>query len=69
MPLIDFIILEITYVPAVVIASFIIGILLNRDIIPLSIRLGGGLEISQKEENIVIDPTNIDQNAWFFKYR
>jgi len=30
--LIDFIILEITYVPAVVIASFIIGILLNRNI-------------------------------------
>ncbi len=30
--LIDFIVLEITYVPAVVIASFIIGILLNRDI-------------------------------------
>ena len=44
-------------------------ILLNRDIIPLSVRLGGGLEVSQKEVNIVIDPTDIDQNSWFFKYR
>lgn len=44
-------------------------ILLNRDIIPLSVRLGGGLEITQQEENIVIDPKNIDQSRWYFKYR
>ncbi len=43
-------------------------ILLNRDIIPLSIRLGGGLELSQTEQNIVTDPTDIDKSAWFFKY-
>lgn len=43
-------------------------LLLNRDIIPLSVRLGGGLEITQNEENIVIDPTDVDRSAWFFKY-
>lgn len=42
---------------------------LNRNIIPLSIRLGGGMEITQKEENISIDPTYIDQSSWYFKYR
>lgn len=44
-------------------------LVLNRDILPLSVRLGGGLEITQKEENIGIDPTDINQEAWFFKYR
>ena len=44
-------------------------LLLNRDIIPLSVRFGGGLEVSQKEENIVIDPTDINQDGWYFKYR
>ena len=44
-------------------------LLLNRDIIPLSVRLGGGIELSQKQENIVIDPTDIDKSSWFFKYR
>jgi len=43
--------------------------MLQRDIIPLSVRLGGGLEITQKEENIVIDPTDINQEGWYFKYR
>jgi len=44
-------------------------LMLQRDIIPLSVRLGGGLEITQKEENIVIDPTDINQEGWYFKYR
>lgn len=44
-------------------------ILLNRQLTPLSIRLGGGLEITQKEENTGIDPTGVNQSAWFFKYR
>lgn len=44
-------------------------LLLNRDIIPLSVRTGGGVEISQTEENIVIDPTDINQSLWYFKYR
>jgi len=43
-------------------------IILNRDVIPLSIRLGGGMEFSQLEQNIVIDPTDVDRSAWFFKY-
>jgi hypothetical protein len=43
-------------------------ILLNRDITPLSVRLGGGLELTQTEQNIVTDPTDIDKSAWFFKY-
>lgn len=42
---------------------------LHRNIIPLNIRAGGGLDLFQKEENIVIDPTDIDQNLWYFKYR
>ncbi|MAE07295.1 MAG: hypothetical protein CL661_12135 [Bacteroidetes bacterium] len=44
-------------------------LLLNRELIPLSIRLAGGLNIAQIEENIVIDPTDVDRSAWFFKYR
>ncbi len=43
--------------------------LLNRDVVPLSVRQGGGVEISQIQENIVIDPTDIDRNLWYFKYR
>lgn len=43
-------------------------ILLNRQLIPLSVRLGGGLEITQRGENIVTDPTDVDNSAWFFKY-
>lgn len=41
----------------------------NRDLIPLSVRFGGGIDITQKEESIVTDPTNIDQNTWPLKYR
>ncbi|MBT3174057.1 MAG: hypothetical protein HN336_04375 [Lentimicrobiaceae bacterium] len=41
---------------------------MSRDIIPLSVRLGGGAEINRQEENIVIDPTDIDQSRWYFKY-
>lgn len=44
-------------------------ILINRDLIPLSIRLGGGLNLTQIEENIGIDPTDVDRSEWFFKYR
>ncbi len=40
-----------------------------RNILPLSVRLGGGGEISQKEENIVIDPTYVDKSLWYIKYR
>ena len=43
-------------------------ILLNRDLIPLDIRLGGGLELTQTEQNIVTDPTDINTSAYFFKY-
>lgn len=44
-------------------------VLLKRELIPLSIRLGGGFEATQKEENIGIDPTNKNTETWFFKYR
>jgi hypothetical protein len=44
-------------------------LLLNREIMPLSVRLGGGMELTQKEENIVIDPTDIENSRWYFKYR
>lgn len=44
-------------------------LLFNRDLIPLSIRLAGGLNFTQIEENIGIDPTDIDRSEWFFKYR
>ncbi len=43
-------------------------VLLNRELIPLSIRLGGGLELTQTEQNIVTDPTDINTSAYFFKY-
>ena len=49
--------------------SKIYQLLLNRDIVPLSVRAGGGLEVSQTEENIVIDPTYVDNSSWYFKYR
>ncbi len=42
---------------------------INRELIPLSIRLAGGLNFAQIEENIVIDPTDIDRSEWFFKSR
>jgi len=41
---------------------------LNRNIIPLSVRFGGGLELSQFQENIIIDPTYVDESAYYFKY-
>lgn len=44
-------------------------LILNRNIIPLSVRMGGGLELTLQEENIIIDPTYIDQSRWYFKYR
>ena len=44
-------------------------LLFNRDLTPMSIRTGGGLELLQQEENIVIDPKDINQSAWYFKYR
>lgn len=44
-------------------------LLLNRDIIPLSVRTGGGIEATQQEENTIIDPTYINQSRWYFKYR
>lgn len=44
-------------------------ILFNRDLMPMNIQLGGGLEISQKEEVRGIDPRNIDPRAWYFKYQ
>ena len=44
-------------------------ILLNRELMPMNIRLGGGLEISQKEEVRGIDPRNVDQRIWYFKYQ
>ncbi len=44
-------------------------VLLSRDIVPLSVRLGGGMELTQKEENIIVDPTEIDDSRWYFKYR
>ena len=43
-------------------------VLLNREVIPLSVRLGGGLEMSQYQQNIVTDPTDINRSAYFFKY-
>ncbi|MFK5856396.1 MAG: hypothetical protein QM503_09720 [Bacteroidota bacterium] len=43
-------------------------ILLNRNVIPLSVRLGGGLELTQTEQNIIIDPTDINKSSWFFKF-
>ncbi len=42
---------------------------IDRELIPLSVRLAGGLNFAQIEENIVIDPTDIDRSAWFFKSR
>jgi len=44
-------------------------IILNRELIPFNTQTGGGLEISQREENIGIDPTYHDKSAWYFKYR
>ena len=44
-------------------------LMLNRDIVPLSVRAGGGLEVTQREENIGIDPTSINKTVWYFKYR
>lgn len=44
-------------------------LIINRELIPLSIRHAGGLNITQIEENIVIDPTDVDRSEWFFKYR
>ena len=43
-------------------------VLLNREVIPLSVRLGGGIELSQYQQNIVTDPTDIDRSAYYFKY-
>jgi len=43
-------------------------VVLNRNLIPLSVRLGGGLELSQTEQNIETDPTGVDNSVWFFKY-
>lgn len=42
---------------------------LYRNILPLSVRLGGGAEVSEQEENIVIDPTYTDKSLWYIKYR
>jgi len=44
-------------------------LILNRNLTPYSISTGGGLELLLQEENIVIDPKDINQSAWYFKYR
>ena len=41
---------------------------LNRDLIPLSIRLGGGTDISKVRENTGIDPKNIIKDAYYMEY-
>ncbi len=41
---------------------------LNRDIIPLSVRWGGGTQLSRIEQNVVMDPTDVDKSLWFTKY-
>lgn len=43
-------------------------LLLNRQIVPTKVDLGGGLEVSQNQENIITDPTYIDRSLYYFKY-
>ncbi len=41
---------------------------LNRDIIPLSVRLGGGTDISLVKENTILDPKDIVTDEYFMQY-
>lgn len=45
-----------------------VQVIVKRDLIPLSVRLGGGTDISKIRENIVLDPRGIVEDAYYVDY-